>query len=109
MVIPITCANVACRRPLRLNDDLAGKHIKCPQCSQVMRVPFPGESSPPAGPVPVPGARPEPTAPPAEGATGSPPDRVPARRPRAWKGAVGVAVVAARGGAAHPGLSYDSG
>ena len=36
-MIPLTCTQ--CGRQLRLNDKLAGKFIKCPQCQTVLAVP----------------------------------------------------------------------
>ncbi|RMF43672.1 MAG: hypothetical protein D6753_04550 [Planctomycetota bacterium] len=43
MAIDTICAG--CGRPLRVADEHAGKHARCPSCGQVYRVPAPTEST----------------------------------------------------------------
>jgi hypothetical protein len=48
--MPINVACSACGKQLRVNDLLAGKHIKCPGCQATVAIPAAGNAEPPAGP-----------------------------------------------------------
>ena len=41
--MPITCRCERCGKTLRVKDELAGKHAKCPGCGGTIRVPQPQE------------------------------------------------------------------
>ena len=69
MAIRLRCDNPACRKGLRVSDELAGKRIKCPACGHVTVAagqgiksgPAPGDSAP-GGSKPAPASTPRPRA-----------------------------------------------
>lgn len=48
MPILVTCGDSACRKSLRVKDELAGKTIKCPACQKPIRVSLPPSAEPSA-------------------------------------------------------------
>lgn len=65
MAIQVSCTNPQCQKMLRLRDELAGKHVRCPGCGNTVAVPavatpvvpvaaVPVEAVPVVSPAPVP-------------------------------------------------------
>src|SRR5262245_9161534 len=51
MPIQVKCPNPSCGKSLRVNDELAGKTVRCPACKNALKLPA-------ATPAPVPAAQP---------------------------------------------------
>src|SRR5262245_39237664 len=68
MPISIKCPNAACRQPLKVKDEMAGKAGRCPKCQTALRIPAANGSlaapPPPAPPAPARAAHTRPAPPP---------------------------------------------